>query len=72
MNHALVLLSEASEAVSSSVFERGLANSASVLKLVGDVAEFIIGNELCLLFLGFFFVSRGVGILKKCFRATPR
>lgn len=63
----LILLSEGA-----TVLERGLAQTSSIITLLGDVATFIVGNELCLLFLGFMFVSRGVGILRKCLRVTPR
>ena len=64
----LILVSEGA----TTVMEKGLANTSSVLTLLGDVTNFIVNNELCLLFLGFMFVSRGVGVLRKCLRVTPR
>lgn len=63
-----ILLSEAS----TSVMDKGLAQTSSIITLLGDLTTFIVGNELCLLFLGFLFISRGVGILKRCLRVTPR
>lgn len=64
----LQIISEAS----ASVMDKGLQQTTSVLTLLGDVADFVVNNELCLLFLGFMFVSRGVGVLRKCLRVTPR
>ena len=63
-----ILLSEAG----TTVMDKGLAQTSSIISLLGDLTTFIVGNELCLLFLGFFFISRGVGILKRCLRVTPR
>lgn len=64
----LQIISEAS----ASVMDKGLQQTTSVLTLLGNVADFVVTNELCLLFLGFMFVSRSVGVLKKCLRVTPR
>lgn len=64
----LQIISEAS----ASVMDKGLQQTTSVLTLLGNVADFVVNNELCLLFLGFMFVSRGVGVLRKCLRVTPR
>lgn len=63
-----ILLAEAG----TTVMDKGLAQTSSIISLLGDLTTFIVGNELCLLFLGFFFISRGVGILKRCLRVTPR
>lgn len=65
------LMSATAEA-SGSVMERGLQQTSSVIDLLGQVSTFVISNELCLLFLGFFFVSRGTGLLKRMIRITPR
>lgn len=64
----VTIISEAA----TSVMDKGLAQTGSVLTLLGDIGDFVVNNELCLLFLGFLFVSRGVGVLKKCLRVTPR
>lgn len=56
----------------SSVLDRGLAQTSGFLQICSDVGNFIITNELCLIFIGFLFVSRGVSVLIKCLRVTPR
>lgn len=54
------------------VLDSAIAQSGSILGLLGDISDFVINSELCLVFLGFVVISRSVGILKKCLRVTPR
>lgn len=66
-----MLIAEA-ETAAGSVLEKGIEQTSGVLTLMSNVADFVVNNELCLLFLGFMFVSRAVGVLRKCLRVTPR
>lgn len=56
---------------SSSVIETGISQTGSILNLVGSVTDFVVGNDLCLISLGFVFVGRAAVVLRKCLRVTP-
>lgn len=52
---------------------RGIIDNASdLLTVIGDVASFVVGNDLCLLFLGFVFLSRAVVLVRKTIRVAPK
>lgn len=52
---------------------RGIIDNASdLLTVIGDVAAFVVSNDLCLLTLGFIFVTRAVVLVRKTIRVTPR
>lgn len=54
------------------VLSSATSQASNILTFLGDLTAFVIGNELCMCFLGFMFISRGVGVLKRCLRVTPR
>ncbi len=47
-------------------------DASDLLTVIGNVATFIVGNDLCLLTLGFVFVARAVVLVRKTIRVTPR
>ena len=65
-----LLISEG--ATATGVLTNATNQAGNILTFLGNLTTFVIGNELCMCFLGFMFISRGVGVLKKCLRVTPR
>ena len=56
----------------SNILDRGFDQASGFLQVCSDVTNFIVSNELCLITIGFVFVSRSVGCLRRCLRVTPR
>lgn len=57
---------------SGSIAEKGFSDASSFLSVVGEIATFIVNNELCLISLSFVFIFRGIRLLRKTLRVTPR
>lgn len=55
-----------------SIAEKGFSDASAFLSVVGEIATFIVNNELCLISLTFVFIVRGIRLLRKCLRVTPR
>ena len=53
-----------SSAPATSLIDRVVDQTVPIFSFLGDLTAFVIGNALCMCFLGFMFIVRGVKVLK--------
>ena len=58
--------------IDSGILDKGFNDAGSILAVCGDIAAFVVTNELCLISLSFILVARGIVLLRKMVRVTPR